>query len=175
MSIQIPGLTIVEDYLTEEEEESLIHYIYEQPWLPVLTRRVQHYGYEYSYRPPYELKDATAIPQVFRKYAGNLDKRFNQVIVNEYAPGQGISKHTDHKTLFGERIASLSLGSATTIVFQYGEIKEEFYVLPRTLLIMEGDARWKFTHEIPARKSDKVDGKIIQRGTRISLTFRIAV
>jgi hypothetical protein len=40
---------------------------------------------------------------------------------------------------------------------------------------MEGDARWKFTHEIPARKSDKVDGQIIQRGTRVSLTFRIAV
>ncbi len=172
---EIPGLTIVEDYLSEEEEKDLLEFIYDQKWMSALSRRVQHYGYEYSYRPPYELKEAPPIPDAFQKYADDLDKSFNQVIVNEYTPGQGIGKHTDHKRLFGERIVSISLGSATTMIFARDGEKEEYYVYPRTLIIMEGSARWKYTHEIPARKSDKVDGKTTQRGTRVSLTFRTVV
>lgn len=169
--IDIPGLTIVEDYISEEEEKTLLDFIYEQKWMTALSRRVQHYGYEYNYKPPYDLKDAPEIPDIFLKYGRALDKSFNQVIVNEYTPGQGIGKHTDHKKLFGERIASLSLGSGIAMIFAKNEEKEELYVNRRTLIIMEDDARWKFTHEIPARKSDKK----IQRGTRVSVTFRTVV
>jgi alkylated DNA repair protein alkB family protein 8 len=35
----------------------------------------------------------------------------NQVTVNEYIPGQGISPHVDTHTPFGEFIFSLSLGA----------------------------------------------------------------
>ena len=43
---------------------------------------------------------------------------------------------------------------------------------PRSLLIFSGEARYQWKHGIAARKSDKYDGQIIQRGRRISLTFR---
>jgi len=175
MSIEIPGLIIVEDYISEDEEKELLEFINQQQWLTALSRRVQHYGYEYSYRPPYELKEAPAIPDLFQKYAAKLNPGFNQIIVNEYTPGQGIGKHTDRKRLFGDCIASISLGSATTMIFAHDDQAEAFYILPRTLIIMEGDARWKFTHEIPGRKFDQVDGKSIPRGTRVSLTFRTVV
>lgn len=169
----ITGLTIIEEYITEEEEKQLLEFINCQPWIPSLSRRVQHYGYEYNYKPPYDLSDAPPIPDLFLKYGRQIDQKFNQVIVNEYTPGQGIGKHIDHKRLFGDRIASLSLGSGVAMIFRSNDLVKEFYIQPRTLIIMEEDARWKFTHEIPSRKSDLVQGKTVPRKTRVSLTFRI--
>ncbi len=43
---------------------------------------------------------------------------FDQLIVNEYQPGQGISPHIDNKTLFSDIIVSLSLGSNAVMIFE---------------------------------------------------------
>lgn len=51
MSIQIPRLTIIEDFLSEEEEKELIEFISKQKWIYIGSHRVQHYGYEYNYQP----------------------------------------------------------------------------------------------------------------------------
>jgi alkylated DNA repair dioxygenase AlkB len=169
----IPGLTIVEDFISEQEEKELLNYINTKSWLNSLSRRVQHYGFEYDYKSP-QLKPAIPIPEIFSRYYEKIGCNFNQVIVNEYEPGQGIGKHTDHKKLFGDTIASISLGSATSFIFGYGNVENEFYVKPRTLILMEGDARWKYYHYIPSRKSDTINDEIIKRKTRISITFRIA-
>jgi alkylated DNA repair dioxygenase AlkB len=171
----IPGLTIIEDFLSEDEEKELISFINTQEWNSTISRRVQHYGYEYGYFPPYEVKLTKPIPEIFMKYIRIINPEFNQVIVNEYEPGQGIGKHTDHKTHFGDMIVSISLLSATTITFSDRKYTEDIYVQPRTQVIMEGDARWKFTHQIPARKSDKIGEETIPRGKRISVTFRTYV
>jgi SAM-dependent methyltransferase len=40
---------------------------------------------------------------------------------------------------------------------------------------LEGDARYKWSHSIAARLNDKVDGKLLPRGRRVSLTFRHAL
>jgi alkylated DNA repair dioxygenase AlkB len=46
-------------------------------------------------------------------------------------------------------------------------------VLPqRSILVMEGTARYRFTHEIKARKFDQIDGMKRHRKRRVSLTFR---
>ena len=42
----------------------------------------------------------------------------------------------------------------------------------RSILILSGDARWKWEHCIRPRKIDLVDGKVQRRKTRYSLTFR---
>lgn len=167
------GLTEVLEYISKSEEKELIDFIDRQEWSNALSRRTQHYGYEYTYKTP-DAKETTPIPKEFQKYIKDIDSRFNQVIVNEYVPGQGISPHIDHTRLFGDTIASISLGSATIFNFdRSGYESVSLYLQPRTLIIMEDDARWKWLHSIPARKSDKVDGKIINRERRISLTFRI--
>lgn len=46
---------------------------------------------------------------------------------------------------------------------------------PRSLLVLSGEARFNWTHGIPARKSDVIDGKKIARGRRVSLTFRTVI
>ena len=91
-----------------------------------------------------------------------------QVIVNEYMPGQGISQHIDDVKQFGDWIISISLGSAVNINFTKGDIVERVYVEGGSLYEMKDDARYKWKHSIPARKSDNN----IDRTTRISLTFR---
>lgn len=40
------------------------------------------------------------------------------------------------------------------------------------LLILSGPARYDWTHEIPARKSDVINGARQPRRRRVSLTFR---
>ena len=46
-------------------------------------------------------------------------------------------------------------------------------VLPRrSLLIMTGEARYRWRHAILHRKTDKIDGELIKRQRRVSLTFR---
>jgi alkylated DNA repair protein alkB family protein 8 len=37
---------------------------------------------------------------------------------------------------------------------------------------MSGESRYAWTHHIPQRKYDRISGKLIQRSTRVSLTFR---
>ena len=42
----------------------------------------------------------------------------------------------------------------------------------RSAVVLSGKFRDKWTHMIPARKSDKVDGKTVKRDIRLSITFR---
>ena len=180
--MDIPGLLIIEDYIMEEDEKNILECIYDQEWSDALSRRVQHYLHYYDYsrtesrvkapEPPYEID--LLCENIISN--GFLEK-IEQIIVNEYTPGQGISAHIDSH-IFGKSIISLSLGSATTFVFTHSKTKQkkELYVKPRTLMIMSGDARYVWKHEIKKRKTDDVminDSKTrIPRETRVSVTFR---
>jgi alkylated DNA repair protein alkB family protein 8 len=45
----LPGLYLIDDFITEEEEKKLIEEIDKQEWNKLSNRRVQHYGYEFLY------------------------------------------------------------------------------------------------------------------------------
>lgn len=45
----IPGLIIIDDFITEEEEKQLIENIDKEEWKKLTNRKVQHYGYEFVY------------------------------------------------------------------------------------------------------------------------------
>ena len=179
---EITGLTYIPDFITWDEEASLLSEIDEQPWLHDLKRRVQHYGYKYDYKARAVNEDACLgpLPNWLKGICQRLYKEHifpdlpDQVIVNEYLPGQGISAHIDCVPCFGDTIASLSLGSAAAMQFSSpkSERKEEFYLDARSLIVLSGPARYEWCHAVPARKSDMVGGFKIERGRRISLTFR---
>jgi len=46
----IQGLTLLQNFITAEEEAILLAAIDQETWLTDLKRRVQHYGYKYDYR-----------------------------------------------------------------------------------------------------------------------------
>jgi alkylated DNA repair dioxygenase AlkB len=49
------------------------------------------------------------------------------------------------------------------------------WLAPRSLLLLQGAARYEWHHGIPARKSDLRNGQRVQRQRRVSLTFRTVV
>ena len=173
----IPGLTYIPDFITQDEESALINNIDEQPWLNDLKRRVQHYGYKYDYKARAVTDDAYlgTLPEWIDPVGQKIPFQPDQVIVNEYMPGQGISAHIDCVPCFGDTVASLSLGSGAVMQFTNGSERQELYLKPRSLVVLSGEVRYKWTHAIPARKSDVVDGFKIERGRRVSLTFRTMI
>jgi alkylated DNA repair dioxygenase AlkB len=56
--------------------------------------------------------------------------------------------------------------------FTYNGEHKEIYVKPNSLYIMSGDSRYVWSHSMPVKKSDVVNGIKIKRDRRISITFR---
>ena len=98
---------------------------------------------------------------------------FEQAIINEYLPGQGIAPHID-RDCFGPVVATVSLGSAINMDFCCGLPEGEYTqrLEPRSLVLLYGDARYKWQHGIAKRKSDRWNGRKIERERRVSITFR---
>ena len=127
----IQGLQYKENYITEFQHDWLLAEIDKQPWLNDLKRRVQHYGYKYDYKARKVNHDMCIgeLPEWLKKLGqklqkdGHMPEVADQVIVNEYPPGQGISKHIDCEPCFKDTIVSLSLGSGCIMEFIHKDDK----------------------------------------------------
>jgi alkylated DNA repair dioxygenase AlkB len=180
-----PAARYMPDYVDEGYELALFHSIDKSAWLGDLKRRVQHYGFRYDYKARRVTNESYLgpLPDWLSALADRLMKdgifhvRPNQVIVNEYLPGQGIAPHVDCEPCFGETIASLSLGSTCLMEFKNihsGQSSTQI-LARRGLLVLDDEARFNWTHGILARKSDVIDGRKVLRGRRVSLTFRTVI
>ncbi|MBU6234724.1 MAG: alpha-ketoglutarate-dependent dioxygenase AlkB [Alphaproteobacteria bacterium] len=181
----IGGLMYLPEFIGRDEEAALLSSVELGPWLQELKRRVQHYGYRYDYKARSVSRAAYIgpLPEWLKPIAQRLYEQHHfsavpdQAIVNEYEPGQGISAHVDCVPCFGKTIASLSLGSGAMMQFQNTRTgqKAELYLEEGSLVVLSGPARYEWTHAIPARKSDIVGGFKVERGRRLSLTFRTMI
>lgn len=179
---RIPGLRYIENYITTERHDLLLTEVDTHPWLDDLKRRVQHYGFKYDYRARKVNHDMRIgeLPEWLKELSKKLRKDeympevADQVIINEYLPGQGIASHIDCEPCFKGTISSLSLGAGCVMNFthRYDRRKEQVWLEPRSLLVMSGEAREKWMHGITARRSDVREGQTHPRGRRVSLTFR---
>ena len=187
---KIHGLQYQRDFIGEDEEGELLQWIDRQAWRCDLKRRVQHYGWRYDYKARKIAADMRLgeLPAPLVALAARLCQarliyeQPDQVIVNEYQPGQGIAGHVDCESCFGETIITLSLGSGCFMDFTRAtEIpptqaqKIPVWLLPRSVIAMRGDARRRWLHGIAPRKSDEWQGVRYARGRRVSLTFRKVV
>lgn len=182
----IPGFAYVPNFISERDHGRLLEAIDGSPWLNDLKRRVQHYGYRYDYkrrsldRSMY-LGDLprwafVVADRIFRM--GFMKSFPDQVIVNEYLPGQGIADHVDCEPCFAEEIVSLSLGSCCIMdLKQRGNKanKRELVLQPKSLTVLSGESRYNWTHGIVGRYSDVICGQVVKRDRRVSLTFRKTV
>jgi alkylated DNA repair dioxygenase AlkB len=175
----VAGLVYRPAFLDATRETALLTAVDARPWLADLKRRVQHYGYKYDYKARAIATSMFVgpLPDFAVELAGQLVQEGllldapDQLIVNEYAPGQGISAHIDCEPCFKERIVTVSLGSAAEMEFRsQDEARPRVHLLlePRSALLISGEARYHWTHAIRGRKSDH--GR--PRTRRVSLTFR---
>ena len=177
-----PGVAYISDVLSREEEQAINDRLDAGEWSNTLKRRVQHFGYLYDYRARTVTADAYLgeLPAWLETVAerlvtgGYFTDLPDQVIANEYFPGQGISAHVDCVPCFDDTIMSISLLSQCEMIFRERSGSRSLAVLlhPPSGILLKGAGRYDWTHEIPARKSDVVDGAKVERGRRISLTFR---
>ena len=176
---RVEGLQYVPDYLDRPTHDSLLASVDLEPWLWSVDRGVQIYGYRYQHStgsvfrigelPPWATDLAL---QLHRD--GFLPSVPDQMVANDYKPGSGIFAHID-QAAFGDRVASVSLGS--TCVMQFSRVgasrEEEILLEPGSLLLLSGEARWDWLHGIPARQVDSWQAQERPRSRRVSLTFRI--
>ena len=176
----VPGLSYVRDFVSEDEEGDIVAVIDQADWSSELHRRVQHYGWRYDYKA--RQVDSSMRLGPLPEWAVHIARRLqskgllhdlpDQVIVNEYIGNQGISRHTDSELSFADGIAMISLLESWEMVFRERK-REGRKVLQklerRSAAIMTGDARYRWTHEIPKRRYEP--GRV-KRERRISLTFR---
>ena len=125
--------------------------------------------------------------------------RARQAILNLYHPGEGITAHVDLLNRFDDGIIGVSFRSGCVMAFQRvaqdddNLISEgrhcdasdpdkrdrwDLYLPERSILVLSKDARYLWTHSIPGRTHDLVQGEdradacLMERGTRLSITFR---
>ncbi len=177
----VEGMTYIPDFLTVAEQSLIIDELDRQPWRQDLKRRVQHYGFRYDYKsrrvdrsmylgslPPF------AIPVARKLIERSLFRQMpDQLIVNEYLPGQGITPHIDCEPCFADTIAMISLGWAYEMDFSHAVTRERRTMLLEvgSAVVITADARYRWLHQIKARRTDRG----VPRRRRVSLTFRNVV
>ena len=180
---QVNGLIVLENYVSLEEHAQILRSIDNEIWLNDLKRRVQHYGFKYNYksRSIDHGMYIGALPTWSQQLCNRLvnDKLINylpdQIIVNEYLPGQGIANHIDCEPCFNDTIISLSLISSCVMDIinkDYPNRRLELLLPPRSLVVLSDEARYRWTHGIASRRVDEFNGQKVIRERRISLTFR---
>lgn len=180
--LNISGFTYIVDYISIEQQNQLLNILDQQAWSTRLKRRVQHYGYRYDYKNGTLASSSYlgALPDwaegIVRKLTANgLTPNIpDQIIVNEYEPGQGITSHIDCVPCFGNTIITLSLGSQCVMDFLHSQTKKQASILlsPGSVLVMHKAARYEWEHGIAARKKDHYQGREFTRARRVSMTFR---
>lgn len=181
-----PGLVIIENFITPEEEDLLVNlFDFTSNENQMKHRQVLHFGYEFKYdinnvdiNLPLDEKIPDACIMLFERLKNTKFSNFqpDQLTVNCYKPGQGIPPHVDTHSAFEDPIMSLSLLS--DVVMEFKKEKQIICVkLPRfSLTVMSNESRYAWNHGITPRKFDIIatgNGlTTLNRGTRISLTFR---
>ncbi|XP_024984934.1 alkylated DNA repair protein ALKBH8 homolog isoform X1 [Cynara cardunculus var. scolymus] len=204
--LNIPGIYLIHDFVSAQEEEQLLAAVDARPWHSLAKRRVQHYGYEFCYdirnvNTQQQLGDlpsfvACILEKVplFKKLDEAADVSLDQLTVNEYPAGVGLSPHIDTHSAFEGSIYSLSLSGPCIMEFRgYSDIssasvsdrdtessdntssfvRRAIYLPPRSMLLLSGEGRYAWQHYIPHHKVDMVKDTMIRRGSkRVSFTFR---
>ncbi|CAL9195185.1 unnamed protein product [Musa hybrid cultivar] len=185
----IPGIYLVHDFITVEEEKRLLAEVDNRQWRSLSKRRVQHYGYEFLYETRNidskhflgELPSFVSnILQKILSFPGlgrDQNKEMDQLTVNEYPCGVGLSPHIDTHSAFDELIFSLSTAGPCIMEFRrypegtwchptafVNEIHEDtpllssyitrkaIFLPPRSMILMSGEGRYAWHHYIPHRK-----------------------
>ncbi|XP_009783080.1 alkylated DNA repair protein ALKBH8 homolog isoform X2 [Nicotiana tabacum] len=179
--LDIPGLYLIHDFISAEEEK---------------TRNVN--ANQYLGELPSFLSPILEKMSLFQKLGYAETVLLDQLTVNEYPPGVGLSPHIDTHSAFEDLIFSLSLAGPCIMEFrkystgvwltspdtlndeeaQNSEKSSKFlrraiYLPPRSILLLSGEARYVWHHYIPHHKVDVVNDTRIRRASRrVSFTLR---
>jgi hypothetical protein len=113
--------------------------------------------------------------KLFPSYISLRKPLFDQMIANYYEPGEGLIAHIDLVDRFQDGILVANLKGTTTLQFTndlYPNKKVEVFLDVGDVILLYGSARWEWKHGIESNAYDIVEGNIVQRSERVSLTLR---
>ena len=151
-ALNVPGLTITEDFLTEEQEDFLIEKIdfeMNRERTPILR-----YGWGYNPADTWvqDIPDWLKYPK-HQTFSGE-ECPFDSISVHHYHAGRGIPPHID-SLAFGPEIYVLSLLGDSFLLMERGGAQEAFSIPRRSLYVMAGEARELWEHAIEPVKSQR--------------------
>ena len=189
---EITGAFISNEFFSEEEEALVMSYSADEnhQWLSEGHRTMLHFGFRYNpeskevepFEPtPPEFIQAIGL-RAFSACAQVLPSSVlcpNMWSVARYEPGSGLRSHVDVPQL-GPYVLDGSFGSGAEMVFEPRPLpgstlfrkRQKVFLQRRSLLLIFGEARDKWKHQIPARDYDTVEKRRIPRDSRVSLVFR---
>ena len=185
----ISGLTYIESVLPESIADDITDWFFsegtQETLIPLTkslkSRKVLHFGYKYDYIKKTIYEKADPMPPIIEQLLDYIpmsegaNAYFNQCIINQYLPGQGITPHID-RTSYGSTIACFTFGkSGREMHFsRSGRNSIKLYTTPGSLYIMQGDARYMWKHSMKGRlhDMDSFGKQKILRKKCFSVTFR---
>lgn len=174
--MEVPGLSVQLDIMTPETEQGILNWLDTQPWSSALSRRTQHYGFDYNYKGG-AITQGTPLTGPILEVADilqSLQVTFNQCIVNEYTRSQGIAAHVD-SVKFGSTIVGFSLGADCVMTFTKAQESVDVFLPRRSVLVMSGESRYEWKHGISKKVTYTHDGVRVTKPAdyrRVSLTYR---
>ncbi|CAK9065846.1 Alkylated DNA repair protein ALKBH8 homolog (Alpha-ketoglutarate-dependent dioxygenase ALKBH8 homolog) (AtALKBH8) [Durusdinium trenchii] len=127
--VEVPGVHVVTDFVSEMEAQELLLQIDQRPWNTSIKRRVQHYGRAFDYAK-LMIADPGTVPEMpdfcqpllqRLEQTALMPHRIDQLTVNEYEAGIGIAAHVDAHSAFEDTIAAVSLHSGIVMEFRKPE------------------------------------------------------
>ncbi|XP_066551333.1 alpha-ketoglutarate-dependent dioxygenase alkB homolog 4 isoform X2 [Amia ocellicauda] len=169
-SFELPGVLLLEEFVSEEEEERLVSTMDRDPWMDSQSgRRKQDFGPKVNFKKQrVRLGGFSGLPPSSRELVQRMEGRPGlggflpvEQCNLDYCPrrGSAIDPHLDDAWLWGERLVTLNLLSDTVLTLSRGgaeagggEAGGELWVsvpLPRrSLLVLGGEARHRWKHAV---------------------------
>ena len=120
------GATFFSDFMSLGEEHCIAVQLDRAEWSVEIRRRVQHFGYRYDYkaRAVAATDDLSVLSEWLEALTARLVARGcfesvpDQVVANEYLPGQGMSAHVEYVPCFDDAVVSVSVLCQCEMVFR---------------------------------------------------------
>ncbi|KAI8874757.1 hypothetical protein K501DRAFT_264733 [Backusella circina FSU 941] len=184
-NIEIKGLTHIKQALDHDQQMLLVNQLIEHGYFSN-TNQAMCFGELPSYINWLIPWISTNHPTLFPREIMERQPLFDQAILNLYKKGQGIVSHVD-LLRFEDGIIIISLLSSCVMTMrpansnkkgynqhqeQQDTLRRDILLRPGDILALSGEARYDWEHGIEEKLIDEIDGQIIERGTRISVTLR---
>jgi DNA oxidative demethylase len=169
------GFQHAEDFLDPSEESTLLTEFQAMDFHEVrmrgvaARRRVIQYGWKYSFES-FRMTAGPELPSTLipirdraADFAHMAHEELSEALVTEYSPGATIGWHRDAPGF--DVVVGISLAASCRFRFRRGGTGQwettEFFLRPRSIYVLRGEARNVWQHSIPAVKE-----------LRYSITFR---
>lgn len=196
---EVKGFYLVSDVFSEEQYEKFnnnLNYLNGGNVCPQIHHAIE-FGWNFL---PLRDYDGTILPRTTESYIGEMPDLIKEIwrdiwlttiqtnkelpqsllkcaipdhlLINTYTPGDGCRPHTDELEFWEDWVVGVSFGSGCVMTLSYEKNKTDVYIPPNSVYIFTKDARYKWKHGIPFVCDDNVNGVVVPRQTRKSLTFR---